>query len=170
MILAPPAIITLQSWGVSCPEIKVLLLAMQTMRFFLWIGYGESTVSYGGISKDRTLGFGQGNSAAGPGFLVLSAQIVNAYIHDGHGARLQRSFNGCLFVLALVIYVDNTDLPHVTALVMATPRELINHTQKSTNALGGLAMATGAALKLEKRFTYFMVYRFTNGRASMCST
>ncbi len=165
-----PASIALQSWGVPCPAIKVLLLAMQTMRFFLWMGYGEFTDSYGGTYEDRTLEFGQGNSAAGPGVLALSAHIVNAYIRDGHGAHLQTSFTDCLFVLASVIYVDDTDLPNVTDLVMATPRELIDHTQKSTNAWGGLAIAAGTALKPKKCFTYFMVYRFTNDRASMGST
>jgi hypothetical protein len=166
----PPASIALQSWGVPCPAIKVLLLTMQTIHFFLWMGYGESMDSYGRTSEDRTLGFGQGNSAAGPGFLALSAQIMNAYIHDGHGARLQKSFNDCLFVLASIIYVNDTDLPHVTALVTATPRELIDHTLKSTNAWGGLAIAKGVALKPEKCLAYSMVYRFINGRASMCST
>jgi hypothetical protein len=131
----PPASIALQSWGIPCPAIKVLLLLMQTMRFFLRTGYSEFMDSYGGTSEERTLGFGQGNSVAGPGFLALSAQIVNAYIRDGHGACIQTSFTDCSFVLASVIYVNNTDLPHVTALVMATPREMIDHTQKSTNAV-----------------------------------
>ncbi len=165
----PPASIALQSWGVPHPAIKVLLLAMQTICFFLRMGYGESTESYGKTSEDRTLGFGQGNSAAGPGFLALKAQIVNTYIGDGHGACLQTSFTDCLFILAFGIYVNNTDLPHVTALVTATPKGLIDHTQKSTNAWSSLTIDTGAALKPEKCFAYFMVYRFTNSRGSMCS-
>jgi hypothetical protein len=37
--------------------------------------------------EDRTLGLGQGNAAAGPVFLAISTQIVNAYLQDGHGAR-----------------------------------------------------------------------------------
>ncbi len=34
-IAHPPASIALQSFGFPCPAITVLLLAMQTMRFFL---------------------------------------------------------------------------------------------------------------------------------------
>ncbi len=82
----PPASIALQSWGVSRKAIGVLLLCMQTMRFFLCTGYGESSLSYGGSEVDRTLGLGQGNAAAGPGFLALSSQIVRAYVRDGHGS------------------------------------------------------------------------------------
>jgi hypothetical protein len=36
--------------------------------------------------EDRMQGFGKGNTAAGPGFLAISVQIVNAYLQDGHGS------------------------------------------------------------------------------------
>jgi hypothetical protein len=83
----PPASIALQSFGIPPPAIRVLLLAMQTMRLFLRKGYGESDQSYGGSTEDRTLGLGQGNAAAGPGFLAISSLIVNSYLREGHGAR-----------------------------------------------------------------------------------
>jgi hypothetical protein len=50
---------------------------------------------------------------------------------------------------------------------MASPAELIQHSQKSTNAWGGLAIATEAALKPVKCCTYFLVYWYPNGRATM---
>jgi hypothetical protein len=81
----PPASIALQSWGVAQEPVPVLLLAMQTMRVFLYTGFGESTESYGGFGEDRTLGLGQGNAAAGPVFLALSSLIVNAYLCEGNG-------------------------------------------------------------------------------------
>ena len=82
----PPTSIALQSWGVSHEAIGVLLLSMQTMQFFLRTGYVESSLSYGGSEVDRTLGLGQSNAAAGPGFLALSSQIVCAYVCNGHGS------------------------------------------------------------------------------------
>jgi hypothetical protein len=85
-IAHPPASIALQSLGVSRKAIGVLLLAMQTMRFFLCTGYGKSSLSYGGLEVDRTLGLGQGNAVAGPRFLALSLQIVHAFVRDGHGS------------------------------------------------------------------------------------
>jgi hypothetical protein len=168
-IAHPPASIALQSFGVPRPAIRVLLLAMQMMRFFLKTGYGESDKSYGGLTEDRTLGLGQGNAAAGPGFLAISTQIVNAYLQDGHGARTMTSLSHRCFVLAAVLYVDDADNIHVTALVSATLKKLIDHAQLSTNAWGGLAIATSAAMKPDKCFAYFLVYNFSNGRPLMGS-
>ncbi len=165
----PPANIALQSFGVPCPAIRVLLLAMQTMRFFLQMGYGESDRSYGGLTEDRTLGLGQGNAAAGPGFLAISAQIVNTYLRDGHGARTMTSLSHNCFILTAVLYVDNADNIHMTALMSATTKALIDHAQLSTNAWGGLAIATNAAMKPDKCFAYFLIYNFSNGRPLMGS-
>jgi hypothetical protein len=129
----PPASIALQSWGVAKEPIQILLLAMQTMQFFLCTGFGESAKSYGGSNKDCILGLEQGNAAAGPGFIALSSLILNAYLHKGHGTRQVSSFIQHLLVLAAVIYVDDTDLPHMTNHVAATTMELIEHFQKSMN-------------------------------------
>jgi hypothetical protein len=122
------------------------------MRFFLRTGYGESADSYGGTNKDRTLGLGQGNAVAGPGFMALSTQIVNAYLWDGHELRKMTSYTFQLFILAAVFFIDDTDLIHMMALVMETPSYLVRQSQISTDAWGGLAIATGTALKPEKCF------------------
>jgi hypothetical protein len=128
-IAHPPVSIALQSWGVLHEAIGVLLLSMQTMRFFLCTGYGESSLSYGGSDVDRTLGLGQGNAAAGPGFLALSSQIVCAYVCDGHGSRLVTSYSSTPSNLAAVIYVDETDLIHSSPHISASLAELIAHSQ-----------------------------------------
>ncbi len=67
----------------------------------------------------------------------------------------------------MVIYVDNADLPRTTTHVTASPAELIQHSHKTTNAWGSLAIATGAALNPAKCYAYFLVYRYPKGRASM---
>jgi hypothetical protein len=166
-IAHPPASMDLQSWGIPKESVLLILMAMQMMQFFLRTEYGESAEMYGGIDEDRTLGLGQGNAAAGSGFMTLSAQIVNAYLRDGHGSRTMTNYTFRLFVLAAVLYVDDTDLIHMTALVTATPMELVEQSQISTNAWGGFATATGASLKPEKCCTYFQVYKFSGGRALM---
>jgi hypothetical protein len=120
--------------------------------------------------EDRMQGYGQGNAAAGPGFLAISAQIVNAYLRDGHGSRTLTSCSRCLLILAAIIYIDDTNMIHTTPSVTATAQELISHTQEATNTWGGLAIATGAALKPEKCFAYILNYKFINGRAVMGST
>ena len=65
---------------------------METMQFFLRTGFGELTTSYGGIHKERLAGFGQGNSAAGPGFTAMSSLIVKAYLRNGFGAQIYSSY------------------------------------------------------------------------------
>ncbi len=83
--------ISLQSWGVPQPAINILLKTMQTMRFFLWTGFGESKQSYGGIYEQRLARYGQGNAALGPGLTALSSLIVKAYLRDGYGAQIYLS-------------------------------------------------------------------------------
>jgi hypothetical protein len=65
---------------------------METMRFFLRTGFGESKTSYGGSHEEHLAGYGQGNAAADPGFTAMSSLIVNAYLHDGYGARIYSSY------------------------------------------------------------------------------
>jgi hypothetical protein len=67
-VTLPVAAVALQSFGIPIEVARVLLLAMQTMRYFLQTGFGESLQSYGGSMEDRMQGFGQGNAATGPGF------------------------------------------------------------------------------------------------------
>ena len=84
------------------------------------------------------------------GFMAISAQILNVYHLENYGTWLYTSYSHRLRTLAAVLYVDDTDLIHTTPSINATPRELISHTQLSTNTWGGLAIATGVSLKPEK--------------------
>ena len=55
----------------------------------------------------------------------------------------------------------------MTPEVTASPSDLIEHAQHSTNAWGGLAIATGAAMKPEKCYAYFLSYWYDRGRAKL---
>jgi hypothetical protein len=48
----PIAAISLQSFGVPQPAINVLLETMETMRFYLCTGFGESKASYGSTHEE----------------------------------------------------------------------------------------------------------------------
>ncbi len=119
-VALPVASVALQSLGILIEAVQVLLLTMQTMQYFLRTRFGESTKSYGGSMEDRMQGFGQGNTAAGPGFLAISAQIVNAYLRDGHGSRTLTSYSHRVLTLAAMLYVNNTDMIHTLPSVSAT--------------------------------------------------
>ncbi len=150
--------ISLRAWGIPQPAINILLKTMETMRFFLRTGFGESKQSYGGTHEQQLAGYGQGDAALGPGFTVLSSLIVKAYLCDGYGAQIYLSYYKQLLLLAAVMYVDDTDLIHWSRTLGCTPKELIAAAQTATYAWGGLGIATGAAMKPEKCYAYFLLY------------
>ncbi len=155
----PIAALLLWSFGVPQPAINVLLEMMETMRFFLQKGFGESKMSYGRSHKERLAGYGQGNAAAGPGFTAMSLLIIKAYLRDGFGAQILSSYyKHLLSILAVVMYIDDTDMVHWSSLLSCTPDKLIAATQTATYAWGGLAIATGAAMKPDKCYAYFLSY------------
>jgi hypothetical protein len=108
----PIAAISLQSLGVPQPAIIVLLETMETMRFYLCTGFGESKTPYGGTHEEWLAGYGQGNAAAGPDFTAMSSLIVNAYLRDGFGAWIYSRYCKQLLLLVAVKYVNDTDLIH----------------------------------------------------------
>jgi hypothetical protein len=159
--------VSLQAWGVPQPAINILLETMETMRLFLRTGFGESKQSYGGMHKQQLAGYGQGNTASGPGFTALSSLIVKAYLRDGYGAQIYSSYYKQLLLLAAIKYVDDTDLIHWSRTLDCNPKELIAEAQTATYAWGGLAIATGAAIKPEKCYAYFLLYWFDKGRVKL---
>ena len=80
--------ISLRAWSVPQPAVNILLKTIETMRFNLRTGFGETKQSYGGTHEQRLAGYGQGNAASGPGFTALSSLIIKANISDGYGAQI----------------------------------------------------------------------------------
>jgi hypothetical protein len=140
---------------------------METMRFFLRTGFGELATSHGGTHKEWLAGFGQGNVAAGLGFTAMSSLIVKAYLRDGFGAQIYSSYYQRLLILVAAMYIDNTDLVHWSRLPFCSPVELIATTQTATYAWGGLTIATGAAMKPDKCYVYFLSYWYDRGCAKL---
>ncbi len=137
------------------------------MRFFLWTGFGESKDSYGSTHEEHLTGYGQENAASGPDFTALSSLIVNASLREGFGANMYSSYYRRLLLLAAVMYVDDTDMIHWAQNPSCSPGNLIAAAQTATYAWGGLAIATGAAMKPEKYYAYFLSYWYDNGRARL---
>ncbi len=159
--------VSFRAWGIPQLAINILLKTMEMMRFFLHTGFGESKQSYGGTHEQQLAGYGQGNAALGPCFTALSSLIVKAYLRDGYGAQIYSSYYKQLLLLAAFMYVDDTDLIHWSRTPDCNPKELITAAQTATYAWGELAIATGAAIKLEKCYTYFLSYWFDKGRAKL---
>jgi hypothetical protein len=139
------------------------------MQYFLKIGFGELTDSYGSTSVSPNSGLGQGSGASQPGFLALSSLIINTHQCMGHGAKIQLSYALRLFHLTTIIYVDNTNLLHWPELSTTEPDKLVAHVHRATTDYGCLAQASGGILKEKTCSMYFFDYKFVHGRAVMKS-
>ena len=110
------------------------------------------------------MGLGQGSGSSPPSFLVLSVLIVNAYRRMGHGPKLTSAYMSRLFLLAAIMYVDDTDLLHWADSPTTSDAELIAQVQTASTDWSMLAQATGGALKPAKCRAYFLCYKFTAGK------
>ena len=129
----PPSNIVLRAWEIPHAAVAVLLTALQTMKLCLRTGFGESKEFYGGTSEDPTQGSGQGIGAAGAIFLALGALVVNAYKRMGHGTKLTSANTARIFILAAVMFVDDTDLLHWVPSPETTDEELVKIVQEATS-------------------------------------
>ena len=161
----PLLAVALQAWGVSLVMVKVMLSVLQTMRFFIRSGFGDSTRSYGGTTDDPLGGLGQGNGAAPPGFTAVSTLLIMAFINMGHSDQVETAVSGFLFTIAAILYVDDTNL-----LLWAKSRGMddesfFDQVQAATTDWALLSIASGGSLKPEKCCWYLISFHFRNGKA-----
>ncbi len=82
-----------------------------------------------------------------PGFLALSTLIINAYKWLGHGVNIVGAWTGDASYLAVVLFVDDSDLFHMALHRSELDQEFCARVQKATFDWGGLVQATGGHLK-----------------------
>jgi hypothetical protein len=104
-------------------------------------------------------GLGQGSGASPPAFMAPSSLIVNAYRHMGHGTQIYSLYFHQLFILAVVMYANYTDLLHWSSSPSMAPEELIEYVQVATTDWGNLSQASGGILKPTKCSVYLMLYK-----------
>ncbi len=64
-----------------------MLGAIENMKFFLRMGFGDSKSFPGGGISIKSQGLCQGNGAAPAGWAVISICILGAHGKKGHGAK-----------------------------------------------------------------------------------
>jgi hypothetical protein len=106
----PIASIAMQAQKVPLTTVVLALSVLQTMTFYLRTGYGVSQQGYGGSPDDPTFGLGQGNGMAPSGFSAVSTLMIETYKRLGHASEFCGAWSGIMFLLAAIIYVDDTDL------------------------------------------------------------
>jgi hypothetical protein len=142
---------------------------MQTIQYVLKTGFGESADSFGGTTKSPNSGLGQGSGVSPPAFMALSSLIVRAYPRMGNGARMRSSYTSRPFVLAPVVYVDDTDLLHWLPSAYTSPEDLIDFVQKEITNWGLLSQISGGILKPPKCLVYILDNKFVGSQAKMKS-
>jgi hypothetical protein len=79
------------------------VMVLQITAWHLRTSFGESDRSFGGSKDEPSMGLGQGNGMAPPGFTSMNTLMVNGYNSFGHGVELLSAWSGLLFILAAVI-------------------------------------------------------------------
>ncbi len=142
----------------NIPAIVVALICLQTMNFFQRTGFGKSKTFFGGpFYCPYMMGLGQGNRAAPPSWIRLSAVLVNVFKQLNLGALIQYPITaevihsmGALFVNDMDLYTWREDI--------LDPGELWCQAQLELEHWSCLLNAAGGALKPEKCFWYLLDY------------
>jgi len=85
----------------------------------------------------------------------------------GHKAKLTLAKTASIFILAAIMFVDDTDLLHWAPTLTTSDEELIDQVQAAGYYWGTLVQASGGILKTAKCLLYLMAYKFVKGQARL---
>ena len=117
---------------------------------------------FGGSEDNPFGGSGQRSGWAPPGFGALSSIAVNGYRRAGGGAKITSPYFARVFLLAAVMYVDDTDLMHWPEDPNASDEDLIEKVQEELTLWGEIMQSTGAVLKALKSSLFLLAYKWSN--------
>jgi hypothetical protein len=142
----------------NIPAIVVILICLQTMKFFQRTGFGESKTFFGGEGiRLYMMGLGQGNRAAPPLWIQLSVVLVNVFKQLELGALVVDPIMRESIHSMGTLFMDDTNL-YTWKDGLLNPGELWLQTQVELTQWCTLLNATGGALKPEKCFWYMLDY------------
>ena len=147
----------------NIPAIVAALVCLQTMKFFQRTGFGESKTFFGGpFYSPYIMGLGQGNRAAPPSWIQLSAVIVNVFKQLNLGSMVRDPITAETIHTMGALFVDDTDL-YTWREGILDPGEVWAQAQLELENWSCLLNATGGALKPEKCFWYLIDYECVDG-------
>ena len=130
-----------------------MMEAIEEMKFFLRIAFGDLKDFAGSTINVKTQGLCQGNGAAPAGWCVISITILWCHKRKGYGAKFLAPISLRKSDLTAILFVDNTDLPHLIMETIESIDETFEGLQDSVHNWGKLLITTGGALKPQKCFT-----------------
>jgi hypothetical protein len=146
------ALLVFQAFGVPTTAIKTMLEAIENMKFFLRMGFGDSTFYVGGGISKKTQGLCQGNRASPAGWAVISICILQAHRRKGHGAKFLCLITNLRQHLLAILYVDDTDILHIDLTKDESTDKVHTAIQGNVNSWGNLLIVTGGVLQPNKCF------------------
>jgi hypothetical protein len=147
----------------NIPAIVVAMICLQTMKLFQRTGFGESKTFFGGpFHFPSMMGLSQGNRAAPPSWIKLSAVLVNVFKQLNLGALIQDPLTVEVIHSMGTLFVDDTD-PSTWKEDILDPGELWHKAQVDLEHWSCLLNATGGALKQDKCFWYLLDYVCKDG-------
>jgi hypothetical protein len=135
-----------QAFGVPLSAVKTMLGAIENMKFFLQMGFGDSKSFAGGGTSIKTQGLTQGNGASPAGWAVISICILGAHGKKGHGTKFYCPISKLKQHLSAILYMDDTDILHINLTEDKSVDEVHSAIQHCVNSWGNLLIATGRAL------------------------
>ncbi len=157
------ASLVFQAFGVPTTAIESMLGAIENMKFFLQMGFGDSKSFTGGGISIKSQGLCQGNGAAPAGWALIIICILRAHGKKGHGAKFLCPITKLQNHLSAILYVDDTDILHIDLTKDERVKDVHHSIQESVNSWGNLLIATGGVLQPNKCFYLIILFEWTNG-------
>jgi hypothetical protein len=148
----------------NIPAIAAAMICLQTMKFFQRTGFGKSKTFFGRqFYFPYMMGLGQGNRAAPPSWIQLSAVMVSVFKQLNLGAMVKDPITAKIVHSMGAMFVDDVDL-YTWREDILDPGELWCQVQIDLEHWSYLLNATGGALKPEKCFWYLIDYVCEEGK------
>jgi hypothetical protein len=134
------------------------------MKFFQRTCFGESKTFFGSpFCFPYMMGLGQGNRAAPPSWIQLSAVLVNVFKQLNLGPLVQDTIAAEVIHSMGTLFVNDTDL-YTWRENILDPGDLWCQAQLELEHWSCLLNATGGALKPDKFFWYLLDYIWEDGQ------
>ncbi len=153
-------IIASMVFGMPSTAVEAILTTIQEMKFFLCMGFGDSTDIASLKFVIKTQGLCQGKGASPAGRAVVSICIINAHKNKDHGAHFLCPITKLKSHIAGVIYINDTDLIHFCMDAHEGREDRLYWIQEAIVNWGKLLLTSGGALKLAKCFFHLISFKF----------
>ena len=152
-----------QRLGVSKNVTDTMISTISNMRHYIRTAYGDSDSSCGSDGKILQ-GSIQGNAAASPMFVAITCVLLNFLESFVQGFHIQTVITLTILSIAVVMYVDDTDLLVSSKSYSESLFFLISRMQKSVKKWRKGVIQTGGALRPYKCKWFLISFKWLQGK------